>query len=253
MPPRDFHAPVNAPAPVGGELVRSARKLYEEGEYLRRNPEWHVGESPWKARQILRMLDRNRLVPQTICEVGCGAGEVLRQLQQHRKKDCIYWGYEVSPQAFELCKSRASETLHFKLADVREEKEVFFDLILVLDVLEHLEDYFSFLRDLKSKSDYKIFHIPLDLSVQTVLRTHGLLKRRDLYEHLHYFTKDTALRTLVDVGYEVLDYFYTPRSIEFATEPMERLLKLPRALGFAIHKDLTARILGGFSLLVLAK
>jgi cyclopropane fatty-acyl-phospholipid synthase-like methyltransferase len=159
------------------------------------------------------MLDRNRLTPSTICEVGCGAGEVLRQLQEHIKGNCILWGYEVSPQAFEMCTTRANDRLHFKRADIGEEKDVWFDLILVLDVIEHLEDYFSFLRDLKSKSDHKIFHIPLDVSVHTVLRGYGL-KRRDLHAHLHYFTKDTALRTLEDTGYEVLDYFYTPRSIE---------------------------------------
>lgn len=248
-----YNSLTNPSTSVSGDLAPPAQKLYEEGEYLRRNPEWHVGESPWKANQILLMLERNRLTPKTICEVGCGAGEVLRQLQGHMKKDCIFWGYEVSRQAFELCKTRANETLHFKLADVREEKDAFFDLVLVLDVIEHLEDYFGFLRDLKVKSNRKIFHIPLDLSVQTVLRRYGLLKRRDLYAHLHYFTKDIALRTLTDVGYEVLDYFYTPRSIEFCSELGERLLKVPRILGFAIHKDLTARILGGFSLLVLAK
>lgn len=62
-----------------------------------------------------------------------------------------------------------------------------------------------------------ILHIPLDLSVQTVLRKNGLVKRRDLYAHLHYFTKDIALRTLDELGYDVLDYFYTPRSNELGS------------------------------------
>lgn len=240
-------------ASAEGNPARPSRKLYEDGEYLQRNPGWHVEESHWKAKQILRILDRNRLAPKTICDVGCGAGEVLRQLQARLKKDCIFWGYEISPQAFELCKTRVNERLHFKLAELREEKDAWFDLILVLDVIEHVEDYFSFLRDLKSRSAHKIFHIPLDLSVQAVLRRHGLLKGRDLYAHLHSFTKDTALRTVEDAGYEVLDYFYTPGSIEFASRPLKKLLGILRRLSFAMHKDLTARVLGGFGLLVLAK
>ena len=65
--------------------------------------------------------------------------------------------------------------------------------------------------------------------------------------------KETALRTLKDAGYEVLDYFYTPRSIEFGSTPGQMLLKLPRKLLFAIGKDFTVRFLGGFSLLVLAR
>jgi len=31
-------------------------ELYTSGEYLKKNPTWHVGESPWKAREIMRMM-----------------------------------------------------------------------------------------------------------------------------------------------------------------------------------------------------
>lgn len=230
-----------------------AGTIYQNGQYLEKNPYWHVEESPWKAEQVLCMLKRHDLRVETICEVGCGAGEVLKQLHTSLDGSCTFWGYEVSPQAFELCQSRASERLQFKLADITQEEDAFFDLILVLDVIEHLEDYFSFLRGIKARSTYKIFHIPLDLSMQTILRRGALLKRRDMYSHLHYFTKETALRTLTDVGYEVHDYFYTPRSIKFGVEPIQKFLRLPRRLGFAVRQDLTARILGGFSLLVLAR
>src|SRR5438128_10681151 len=93
--------------------------------------------------------------------------------------DCMFYGYEISPQAFELCKSRANDRLRFKLMDIGKEREVQFDLILALDVIEHLEDYFSFLREIKPQGRRHIFHIPLDLSVQTVFRRNALLKRRD--------------------------------------------------------------------------
>jgi Methyltransferase domain len=228
-------------------------ELYTSGEYLKKNPTWHVEESPWKARQILRMMARNTLAPSTICEVGCGAGEILRQLQGKMDSACSFWGYEISPQAIELTATRANERLHFKLADIRQEQNAFFDLILIMDVIEHLEDYFSFLRDIHPKSDCKIFHIPLDLSVQAILRRAALPGVRQSYGHIHYFTKDIALRMLADVGYEVLDFFYAPRSIDLANSLGKKVLIPPRKLLFALHKDLAVRILGGYSLLVLAK
>ena len=231
----------------------SSPNLYLDGEYLSKNPRWHVEESPWKAKQVLRMLRQNDLVPKSICDVGCGAGEVLSQLQKSLDRDCVFRGYDISPQALSLAWSRANEKLQFVQGDVRSENDAFFDLILVLDVIEHLEDYWSFLRELKMKSRYKIFHIPLDLSVQTVFRQNALFKRRNLYAHLHYFTKETALQTLRDTGYEVLDYFYTPRSIELGSELGQKLLRLPRRLCFAINRDSAARLLGGFGLLVLAR
>src|ERR671934_171539 len=99
--------------------------IYETGEYLQRNPDWHAGESPWKTAQLLRMIE------------------------------------------------------------------------------------------------------------------------------LHYFSRDTALRTLEDTGYRVIDWFYTRRAIEEpATELRRRLARGPRRLAYSIHRDLAVRALGGFSLLV---
>ena len=227
--------------------------IYIDGAYLEKNPDWHIEESPWKIEHILPMLKRHHLVPNTVCEVGCGTGEVLRLLQQHMDAHCTFWGYDISPQAIALCKERANEQLQFKLADIRREQDVFFDLLLVLDVIEHLEDYCSFLRDLKPKSSYKLFHIPLEISVQGVLRGKIFLRNRDLHGHLHHFTKETALRLLEDVGYEVLDYSYSPEYELDTTLLQTRLMKLPRKAFFALQKDWAVRILGGCRLLVLAK
>ena len=99
-------------------------QFYTSGEYLEKNPTWHVDEFPWKANAILQMLRRNSIAPQTICEIGCGAGEILKILQNRLDTNCKLWGYEIAPQAIELCKSRANERLHFKLGDVREEEKI---------------------------------------------------------------------------------------------------------------------------------
>ncbi len=167
---------------------------------------------------------------------------------------CEFWGYEISPQAFDLCKVNANAKLHFLLKDIREEKDIFFDLILLVDVIEHLEDYFGFLRAIKPKSSYKMLHFPLDLSVQTVMRSKPLTRLRASVGHVHYFTKEIALECLGDVGYEVLDYFYTAGSVELPAKSVLSYVARPvRRLFFRIHEDLTVRIMGGYSLMVLAK
>lgn len=229
------------------------RELYTSGAYLENNPLWHADESPFKVKQILRMLEKDKLEPTTICEVGCGVGEVLRLLQEKLHEKCRFWGYDIAPQALELCQSKANERLQFKLADLSHEEGAFFDVLLVLDVIEHVEDYYGFLSGIRSKGDLKIFHFPLDLSVQAVIRKRGLLTRRELYGHIHYFTKETALATLKDLRYEILDYFYTPRCIDLAKQFLQKVAVVPRTVCFALNQDLTARILGGYSLLVLAR
>lgn len=229
------------------------RNIYTDGEYLRRNPQWHADESPFKVTQIARMLRKHHLDPKTICEVGCGAGEVLRLLQESMDRACRFWGYDISPQALAMCRGKTNPGLQFKQMDVSQEQDVHFDLMLVLDVVEHVEDYYGFLNGIRPKSDLKIFHFPLDVSVQAVARKRGLLTRRERYGHIQYFTKETSLETLKDAGYELLDCFYTPRCIELAKEVIQKLLVLPRIVCFALNEDWTVRFLGGYSLLILAR
>jgi len=228
-------------------------QIYTDGTYLHNNPTWHEEDSPWKAKQIEKILKDNRLNSINICEVGCGAGEILNQLSD-RFPEKEFYGYEISTQAFELCKKKSKPNLTFQLQNLLDNNSIFFDIVMAIDVFEHVDDYFGFLRKLKGKAEYKIFHIPLDLSVQTVLRSSPILNGRKSVGHIHYFTKETALETLKDTGYEIVDYFYTGGLLELPNRGWRaNLLKIPRKIAFAIHKDLAVRILGGYSLMVLAR
>ena len=124
----------------------------------------------------------------------------------------------------------------------------------MIDLIEHLEDYFSFLRQIKDKADYKLFHIPLDLSVNHLLRKRRFENTRHSVGHIHYFTKDLVLDILKETGYEVLDYFYTNSTLDFpAKSILSRFGRVPRRILKALSPDLAARWMGGFSLLLLAK
>jgi hypothetical protein len=106
---------------------------------------------------------------------------------------------------------------------------------------------------LRDKAQHKIFHIPLDMSAQWVLRGRPILQEREQAGHLHYFMKDTALGALRDTGYEVLDWIYTPGAIDNPRSIKAHLAKWPRRLMMSVAPDFTVRMLGGYSLLVLAK
>ena len=228
-------------------------KLYVTQEYLNNNPTWHVEDSPWKAKQILKIIKKNNLQPNSICEIGCGVGEILNQLFLQMNDNISFVGYEISPYAFELCRQRETNRLDYKLKNLFEDTSAYYDIVMAIDVFEHVEDYFGFLRNLREKGEYKIFHIPLDMSVHFVLRMFPIMEGRRVIGHIHYFSKDTALATLRETGYDIIDYFYTPSGIDRAKTFKEFLLKLPRKIGFTINKDLTVRVLGGYSIIVLTK
>jgi 2-polyprenyl-3-methyl-5-hydroxy-6-metoxy-1,4-benzoquinol methylase len=228
-------------------------KIYTESnsDYLRKNPTWHVEDSPWKAKQILTILSRNNIQPKSITELGCGAGEILVQLCSQMPESTFFTGYEISPDAYDMCQSRAHERLLFKKEDLLSQEDVS-DLLLVIDVFEHVEDYITFIRKCQSRAKYKIFHIPLDISVQSVLRNAIMTGRRN-FGHLHYFTKETALATLEDNGYKIIDHFYTAVGLDLPRTFKSKIAYLPRLLLNKLNKGFAARLLGGYSLLVIAE
>jgi hypothetical protein len=72
--------------------------------------------------------------------------------------------------------------------------------------------------------------------------------------HIHYFFKQTALATLEDCGYTIVDHCYTASRLELPNQALtSRIMRLPRRMMFAVDADLAVRLLGGYSLLVLAK
>ena len=227
--------------------------IYTDGTYLLNNPEWHADDSAWKAAHIANLLERNHLRPQSVCEIGCGAGGILVSLAEKLPGAVSFTGYDISPDAYAICQRKARPGLDFRCGNLLDE-DVHFDLAMAIDVFEHVEDYFGFLRRLRTRATHKVFHIPLELSALMVGRARPLLKARRAVGHIHHFSKETALATLEDTGYTVVDHFYTSGRTELGGLGWKsKLLKWPRDVVYGIDPDAAARLLGGYSLMVLAR
>ena len=227
--------------------------IYKNGTYLKNNPNWHQEESSWKAKQVIEVIERNNLQLSSICDVGCGGGWVLRLLSEHLPGTITCCGFDISPQAIALCSQMVEGNISFHLGDFPEEDKGF-DLVLALDVVEHVEDYIGFLRKLKGKARYKLLHIPLDLAVQRVLRIQTLIMDMEHVGHLHFFTKETALAALKRAEYKIIESSYIAKRIDLRMGGKKaRLLTYHRKLLYSINKDLASRVFGGWSLSVLAE
>lgn len=227
--------------------------IYQDGTYLEKNPTWHEQDSAWKARQIMKMFDKRKMHPKTICEVGCGAGCILAELSR-KLDDVTAVGYEISQQAFAMCQKKTNKRVSFQLGDILQTDD-FYEVVIAADVFEHIEDYIGFLRKLKSHGRFHIFHIPLDVTVLTVARATPIRILRSRVGHLHHFTKEAALGTLEVAGYRLLDWFYTFGMVEGPgrTRLLSRLAYLPRKISLSLNEDLAMRFLGGGSILALCE
>jgi len=226
--------------------------LYNQGTYLANNPEWHLGDSGWKADHIDAILSYGGLRPTSYVEVGCGAGGIIAALAE-RHPEATATGFDVSHDAARLWPTVRLTNLSYQIADFRTTSENY-DTLLLIDVFEHVDDYIGFLRSLRTRATNFIFHIPLDLSVLAMLRGSYMAARADV-GHLHYFTRASALATLEFAGYRVEDSFFTALSIEASRDKRTwktQLANLPRRLLRIIDPAATSTLLGGFSLMVRA-
>lgn len=226
--------------------------IYQNGEYLKKNPDWHASDSPWKVAQINRMITKNALPFSSIVEVGCGAGRIISDLAKlYPSKEMV--GYDISPDVSGFWPKFPPRGLRFVNADFQNATETY-DILLLIDVFEHIENYIDFLKKMRGRSRYSMFHIPLDMSVVGLLRNKQIEARAKL-GHLHYFSKDTALETLSYCGFRVLDWCYTSVAIEVPSHMRlrRRLMNLLRRPIYAARPDLAAKVLGGWSVLVLAE
>lgn len=227
---------------------------YENGSYFAETGgTWHLEDAAFKAEQVMKMLGGAGLKPATICEIGCGAGGILAELRTELPRECRFVGYEISPQAHELSKPLARENLTFVLGDAFEDHQPF-DLVLVMDVVEHVEDVFAFLRNCRAKGEAKIYHIPLDISMQTALRDRRFVETWRGIGHLHRFSLGSALEALKYTDHEILDYFLTPSALSCRQKKLRtRLANVLRAITGAFNPRLASRLFGGYSVLALCR
>ncbi|MEO7801461.1 MAG: class I SAM-dependent methyltransferase [Ginsengibacter sp.] len=228
--------------------------IYTDGTYLTNNPDWNEADSKWKAGLISALIKKNKLEFNKVVEVGCGAGQILNTLSTKFLNVVDFSGYDISPQSIKLSKKISNNKLSFYNKDFLQEK-VTADLLLVIDVVEHIDDYLNFLRQLKVKARHFIFHIPLDMSCRAILKSQILLQQRRSVGHIHYFTRDIVKWALEDNGYHIIDWQYTKPNIDSAVSKSFKLKakKHLRNLSFTINKDISAKLWGGYSILILAK
>lgn len=229
---------------------------YIDGEYLKKVEDWHEGDSYWKAHKVLKMMQKHKLAPNSIYDIGCGAGGVLAEIQRNTDIGIDIKGFDISPQAISMANKKEKTNLKFYSEDFLESTVIPPDLLLLLDVFEHISDYRGYLDMLSRKADRIIFHIPLDIAAKEVLRkSDHMVYMRHTYGHLHFFTKETALMTLTDSGYEIVDYFYTDE-LELEDDPKWIKPKLAygiKKMMFHLNPEFTASLFNGYNLLVLAR
>lgn len=225
---------------------------YQAGSY--RNP----GDGVHKAADIATFLASTSSLTSTVhtyADVGCGDGEVftamLPEMAKRGFKIERACGYDIGPVPVGTVKLPAYASFHqadfLKLSDD-------FDLISLIDVVEHVVDPISFVKAVSDRCRYLLLHIPLDDRLSVLLSEQWNFRLQSV-GHLSFWNPASALTMLTAAGVEPLLCSFTAgfRYPSGRVRRMQRLALPFRWFLWKLSPGLTARTIGGVSLAVLCK
>jgi SAM-dependent methyltransferase len=226
---------------------------YNDGTYAEQNPDWHARDAQEKARAVVQLIDMIDYEPTSILDVGCGRGHVLvdvkRRLDETGRTHIAYTGWDLSFDAIERCPTVAG--MEFRGGNMLV-SNAWGDVVLCVDTFEHVGNDVGWLRRLREHGRMFVFRIPLDLSALDVVRPKHLLSARKDFGHKHAYTRELALQVLEEAGFNVLFESYHRVPLH-DPRPRQRLTDGVRSALFTAHPHRAVRLLGGYSLMVIAR
>lgn len=205
--------------------------------------------------RVLNAAPRDR--PLRICDIGCGVGGVLAAIDELLGKKGIeveLTGYDIAPLAIEGARERWSDrsNITFECCDVLSLDRLNYDLCLLMDVLEHLEDPVCFLRELRGRGIVEFaIHLPLENNWISIMRG-KTDSRRSPVGHLHFFDTHSALSMLERAGLTVAKWVYTPEldlDVRLHRTLPSMLAYVPRRALLATWPALAVHTIGGAAMM----
>lgn len=229
--------------------------LYTNNQYWKNNSDYHEGDAIFKAENSLKLISKININKNSnILDFGCGSGKYLHIISNFLECNCV--GIDISEEAISRAnKLYKKENVNFLVKSIDELSNEKFDLIILNDVIEHIEDYITFIKKIKKKTTYIYFNIPLEINLISILRNNFIKSYNDV-GHLHFFTKDSALQILRHSGLNIIIskyFFYSKHNFKKNKTFKSLIIYLLIPLIKIINKNLCVKLLGNASLGVLVK
>lgn len=186
-----------------------AENIYNNGTYQSENPDWHLGHSSTKVKWIKDIIPGSlRHSISSVLEIGCGRGATLNELKTYLGGDRHFTGIDVSTEAITYARNnfKGIEFLCTDIFSLRNNNA--YDLVLCIDVLEHVYCQDEFIRCAASISKFGIFHVPLGNNLRNRLLDRW---KQQIFKfgHVQFYNVGSLINFFTNAGFAIRDYRYT--------------------------------------------
>lgn len=172
-----------------------------------RTPEWYYNSTRKEMLPFVPTAARK------VLDVGCGEGNFGALIKKEYGAEV--WAIEYNSEAVIKAKEKLDHVLVGDAIELIEELECgAFDCVVILDLLEHLVDPFSFLKKAKhllNDTGCIVLSVPNVLYISNLY--HFLIKKDWKYNnhgildvtHLRFFTKKSLIKILSELDYNIIE------------------------------------------------
>ena len=183
--------------------------------------------------EILDKLSIDASSTINILEVGCACGSTLLKLKEIYK-DCNLYGFDINKESTDIAK--CIDNANIKCVDIESDDILFeenkFDLVILLDVLEHLRDPWKLMKKIKKalkKEGQIIISLPNIMHISIVndlvqgkwdYQESGILDKT----HLRFFTLKSIKEMFQSIDCNMIYYFSIYSRVSNEEESLINLL-----------------------------
>jgi len=194
--------------------------------------------APFHRRRMICNVVQS-IAPNSVLDVGCGNGALLGQLRKKKPVSCT--GVDLSEAVLALNRSRFPH-VQFHLLDISKAAlESTFEVVICSEVLEHIDDVQSALRNLRKMcTGYLLITVPRG-PVFPIDKAMG---------HVRHFTKESLGSLLKSHGLEILSFwewgfpFHTAYKYFINLRPNESLQRFA-AREYSFFERLISKVVRG--------
>jgi hypothetical protein len=237
----------------------ATESYYSSGEYWRRR----LSESSdFKVRLVLRALADAKIELRSSfrgIEIGCGNGAFLFPLAKALDATIGTFslrGVDIATNAIEAAKLKADsigETRVCFSPGSASDVDSQFDVVFLMDVVEHVTDPYSFLGSLRTLAPLVVMHIPIEQSL-----AHGILSKPqqsyNAFHHVHFFSLETMRLLVKEAGFEIEAMQFTsasPEVLRFQGSLAVRASRLIRYCAYKVAPGLSSLLMGGSVMVIM--